>query len=324
MEPCGPDTASGLGAWLGDVLTGTNAAQTLCDSCTNIECTTDNEDVNSVDWTDFDLEGTIPSIIGSLSKLVSLELGRNQLSGTIPPWIASMSVLTNLELSLNDLTGSLPPALGSAKSIRRLLADANYLTGVVPQSFASLTSMYVVSLGDNQLSSTLPHSWHNLRRLIYLELANGMLETETRNCTYRSRCCSNASSYIKGVQSGGFAAGCNTSSGGLGFGVLSCEAFWTPWSNCSRFCDGGNQTRSFFNNSDVYNLETLTLTWESVEDFVSTQCDDHEFGDTAIRSCPPGVAGHERCADYACHGFWTNWTECTCLLYTSPSPRDRG
>ena len=175
MEPCGPDTASGLGAWLGDVLTGTNAAQTLCDSCTNIECTTDNEDVNSVDWTDFDLEGTIPSIIGSLSKLVSLELGRNQLSGTIPPWIASMSVLTNLELSLNDLTGSLPPALGSAKSIRRLLADANYLTGVVPQSFASLTSMYVVSLGDNQLSSTLPHSWHNLRRLIYLELANGML-----------------------------------------------------------------------------------------------------------------------------------------------------
>ncbi|MBC6422914.1 MAG: hypothetical protein GDA38_16355 [Hormoscilla sp. SP12CHS1] len=51
---------------------------------------------------------TIPSELGSLSKLQLLYLHDNSLSGTIPSELGSLSKLLELYLSSNSLNGTIP------------------------------------------------------------------------------------------------------------------------------------------------------------------------------------------------------------------------
>ena len=55
------------------------------------------------------LKGTIPSSLGSLTRLEELDLDENNLEGTIPSSLASLTRLTYLSLQYNTLTGLVPP-----------------------------------------------------------------------------------------------------------------------------------------------------------------------------------------------------------------------
>ncbi|KAF3952572.1 hypothetical protein CMV_021885 [Castanea mollissima] len=54
----------------------------------------------------------IPDHLSSLSKLVNLSLGVNNLTGTIPAWIGNFSSLYVLSLYRNYFQGSIPGGLG--------------------------------------------------------------------------------------------------------------------------------------------------------------------------------------------------------------------
>ena len=65
--------------------------------------------VISIDLSGSQLSGSIPSSIGSFSKLEKLDLSSNQLSGSIPPSIGNLSQLNVLDLSNNkELSGAIP------------------------------------------------------------------------------------------------------------------------------------------------------------------------------------------------------------------------
>nr|ACU21035.1 unknown [Glycine max] len=52
--------------------------------------------------------GKIPSKIGGMKNLESLDLSNNHLSGEIPAAISNLSFLSYLNLSYNDFTGQIP------------------------------------------------------------------------------------------------------------------------------------------------------------------------------------------------------------------------
>ena len=102
------------------------------------------------------LIGTLPSSLGSLTKLTELSLLGNQLSGTIPSSLGNLTNLEILQLNQNQLTGSIPSSLGSLTNLTVLNLWDNQLTGTLPSSLGKLTNLTSLSLLGNQLSGRIP------------------------------------------------------------------------------------------------------------------------------------------------------------------------
>ena len=74
----------------------------LWDTCYDIATTT------SIDLSNSNLSGTIPSTIGQLTNLYSLRLQNNELSGEIPSELFDIQGLRYINLSGNSLSGEIP------------------------------------------------------------------------------------------------------------------------------------------------------------------------------------------------------------------------
>uniref|UniRef100_A0A7S2NR12 Leucine-rich repeat-containing N-terminal plant-type domain-containing protein n=1 Tax=Leptocylindrus danicus TaxID=163516 RepID=A0A7S2NR12_9STRA len=115
------------------------------------------------------MSGTLPSELGNLSSLTTLDLDRNSFTGTIPLQVlSSLSSLRTLDLSYNQFSGTLPVTIEqNMASLQYLYLQNNALTGPIP----------VAELGG--LSSTLSH--------LYLErnLLTGTIEFGGPLCELR-------------------------------------------------------------------------------------------------------------------------------------------
>ncbi|KAH0780688.1 hypothetical protein KY290_000286 [Solanum tuberosum] len=78
-------------------------------------------------------EGNIPSIIGDLVGLRTLNLSHNRLEGHIPESLHQLSVLESLDLSSNKIRGEIPQQLASLKSLEVLNLSHNHLVGCIPK-----------------------------------------------------------------------------------------------------------------------------------------------------------------------------------------------
>ncbi|WMV07114.1 hypothetical protein MTR67_000499 [Solanum verrucosum] len=78
-------------------------------------------------------EGHIPSIIGDLIGLRTLNLSDNRLEGIIPASLHQLSVLESLDLSSNKISGEIPQQLASLKSLEVLNLSHNHLVGCIPK-----------------------------------------------------------------------------------------------------------------------------------------------------------------------------------------------
>ncbi|XVF37073.1 hypothetical protein REPUB_Repub19eG0114100 [Reevesia pubescens] len=87
---------------------------------------------NEMDLSFNNLTGTLPSELGLLQGLYSLNLSHNNLSGKIPSSIGNMSLLESLDLSYNNLSGEIPTALTSLDSLTTLSLSYNNLSGKIP------------------------------------------------------------------------------------------------------------------------------------------------------------------------------------------------
>ncbi len=102
------------------------------------------------------MSGPIPSALGGLTNLATLDLWGNQLSGPIPPDLGGLAALERLFLDDNDLEGAIPPELGSLSTLELLFLQDNRLDGPIPSEFGTLAALEFLSLEGNDLTGPVP------------------------------------------------------------------------------------------------------------------------------------------------------------------------
>ncbi|KAM3379292.1 hypothetical protein P3S68_011706 [Capsicum galapagoense] len=84
-------------------------------------------------WYVGDQYGYIPSIIGDLTVLCTLNLSHNHLEGLIPASLHQLSVIESLDLSFNKIGGGILQQLGFLTSLEALNLSHNHLVGCIPK-----------------------------------------------------------------------------------------------------------------------------------------------------------------------------------------------
>ncbi|KAK4411618.1 putative inactive receptor kinase [Sesamum angolense] len=105
------------------------------------------------------LEGNLPSALGSLPKLNTVDLSSNRLDGLIPHSFFASMTLTNLNLSSNRLTGGIP--LGGSHTsnwgrLKLLNLAYNNLSGQLPNELSRLSVLEYLNLSHNSFSGNIP------------------------------------------------------------------------------------------------------------------------------------------------------------------------
>ncbi|CAD6254419.1 unnamed protein product [Miscanthus lutarioriparius] len=159
--------------------------------------------------------GVVPSSFGKLSKLLSLNLERNNLQaqnkqdwrfmdslanctglnafsvgynyltgkvpnsvGPIPSSFSNLSQLVSLALESNQLNGEIPPSLGNLQVLQALLISFNNLHGTIPKEIFAIPTIVRISLSFNSLHGPLHADIGNAKQLTYLEISSNNLSGE--------------------------------------------------------------------------------------------------------------------------------------------------
>ena len=124
------------------------------------------------------LNGSIPSGLGDLGSLSTLDLSENQLTGSIPSGLGDLGSLSTLNLSTNQLTGSIPSDLGKLSSLSTLNLSTNQLSRSIPSELGGLSSLTTLNLSGNELTGSIPSKLGNLSSLTQLKLSDNKLDWE--------------------------------------------------------------------------------------------------------------------------------------------------
>ena len=109
-----------------------------------IACNAQRE-VNGINWARRNLTGTIPSELGLLTNVVSLDLAQNQLKGTLDPFY-KLEAIRDLYIFENQLMGPLKEDIQECKNLTRFMAGHNRLTGQLPALNTRSISTYMLVL----------------------------------------------------------------------------------------------------------------------------------------------------------------------------------
>ena len=121
------------------------------------------------------LQGSVPPELADLANLVVLELFGNNLSGPVPPELGKLANLQALRLEENGLTGKIPPELGNLVKVDHLSLSGNRLTGPIPPELGNLGKIELLSLGGNRLTGSIPPELGNLGKIELLSLGGNRL-----------------------------------------------------------------------------------------------------------------------------------------------------
>eukprot|EP01040_Poterioochromonas_malhamensis_P021406 gene21406-biopygen7121 len=105
---------------------------------------------------DNNLVGSLPSTIGDLSMLETLDLSFNALTRSIPSTMGNLTMLQTLDLSCNLLTGILPSTIGHLSRLQALDWSVNALTGSIPSTIGDLSMLRDLYLYSNALTGSIP------------------------------------------------------------------------------------------------------------------------------------------------------------------------
>ncbi|KAL3604534.1 hypothetical protein D5086_005393, partial [Populus alba] len=127
------------------------------------------------DLTRFDIQsnnvnGAIPSAIGSLSKLTHLDLSVNLFEGSIPVEISQLTELQYLSLYSNNLNGIIPFQLANLPKLEALNLYNNLFQGPLSSNISKLSNLKNISLQNNLLSGQIPESIGSISGLQIFEL----------------------------------------------------------------------------------------------------------------------------------------------------------
>ncbi|CAI5521040.1 unnamed protein product, partial [Closterium sp. Naga37s-1] len=128
--------------------------------------------VTTVDLSNGNLEGSLPSALFTLTSLQQLKLNDNSLEGSLLNAIGNLTQLTLLSLGRNELSGPIPAPLSNLQALKYLLLSDNELSETIPAGLGSITTLEALDLSMNRLSGDLPPSLFNLPTLVYLDISN--------------------------------------------------------------------------------------------------------------------------------------------------------
>ncbi|KAL9162570.1 hypothetical protein ABFS82_07G099700 [Erythranthe guttata] len=118
------------------------------------------------------ISGTIPESVGNLSVSLSyLGIRGTQVRGKIPSGIGNLVGLTSLDLSSNSLEGSIPSSIGKLINLNILNLAENRFTGELPSLFGNLSLITKLYLTRNNFSSAIPKSLGNCTNMLELDLS---------------------------------------------------------------------------------------------------------------------------------------------------------
>ncbi|XP_062152036.1 receptor-like protein EIX1 [Alnus glutinosa] len=125
----------------------------------------------------YNLSSTILNLLCNISTLERLEFAYNNIQGVLPSAIGSLSQLISLDLSNNGLEGKLPRSLGNLCNLQNLDLSHNKLGGGVYELLgnSSLSQLIYLDLSNNGLEGKLPRSLGNLCNLQHLDLSHNKL-----------------------------------------------------------------------------------------------------------------------------------------------------
>ena len=102
------------------------------------------------------LTGAIPSELGSLDNIRFLRLHATRLSGSIPVEFRNLKNLVTLDLGQTHLTGEIPRELGGLPNLRELFLGSNFHTGELPAELTQLPNLRALNISNNRLSGCVP------------------------------------------------------------------------------------------------------------------------------------------------------------------------
>eukprot|EP00750_Incisomonas_marina_P006132 INCI14335.4.p1 GENE.INCI14335.4~~INCI14335.4.p1 ORF type:complete len:1393 (+),score=208.86 INCI14335.4:583-4761(+) len=160
-------------------------------------------------------------------------LASTHLQGTLPSWLGSLSKLTDFSIQDNDLTGSIPAFVGSLRSLRTLNLADNHLTGALPRSLSSLSSLTSLNLTGNALLGTIPA---RLCPVFQAAAANGQCHLFSYDSTFYCPLPQSCSEVLIDD------CGINCIDP-----PIDCEGAWQSWTSCAASCgvSAGVRTRTF-------------------------------------------------------------------------------
>ncbi|ESQ53363.1 hypothetical protein EUTSA_v10024484mg [Eutrema salsugineum] len=144
--------------------------QTPC-SWSGVSCNNDSK-VVTLSLPNSQLLGSIPSDLGSLKTLQSLDLSNNSFNGPLPVSFFNATELRFLDLSGNMISGQVPAAIGDLHNLQTLNLSDNALGGKLPANLVTLRNLTVVSLENNYFSSEIPGGW---RAVQFLDLSSNLI-----------------------------------------------------------------------------------------------------------------------------------------------------
>ncbi|ONH93180.1 hypothetical protein PRUPE_8G217600 [Prunus persica] len=116
--------------------------------------------------------GPVPSAIGKLSKLTTLDLGTNLFSQEIPVQIGMLTELQYLNFFNNSLTGVIPYQLSNLQKVQFLNLGANYYLETPDWSkFSGMPSLTYLDFSPNSLDSEVPEFISKCLNLTFLDLS---------------------------------------------------------------------------------------------------------------------------------------------------------
>jgi RHS repeat-associated protein len=116
------------------------------------------------------ITGSIPESIGQISTLKYVYLYTCSLTGTIPSSLFDISGLLWVSVADNKLSGSIPSNIGNATALTYIGFHANDLTGTIPTSICNLVNLTGLYLYENELTGDIPSDIGNLSKLVNLYL----------------------------------------------------------------------------------------------------------------------------------------------------------
>jgi Leucine Rich Repeat len=83
----------------------------------------------------------LPSELGSLRLLTSLDIDNGTFSGTLPEALFLLTALETLDINNNQFTGSISSSIGQLTNLKVLQIDSNGFAGTFPPELMQLESL---------------------------------------------------------------------------------------------------------------------------------------------------------------------------------------
>ncbi|GKY98972.1 hypothetical protein MPSEU_000852900 [Mayamaea pseudoterrestris] len=116
------------------------------------------------------LSGPIPTALGLMTMLYTLQLNSNRLSGSIPTQLAGCTRLRFMDLANNPLLeGTIPSQIQEMTSLVTWTMHNTSISGALPSQLAQLTSLSSLDLSETRISGTLPTEFAQLPQLRILQ-----------------------------------------------------------------------------------------------------------------------------------------------------------